>query len=204
MLKLIGLWDSPFVRRVVIVAKHHGIPFERVSWSVYRNAEQLHEVNPLMTAPTVVLADGSVLIDSNFICEYLDEMAGEKKALLPPHGSLRVRANQIVARSNVTCEKVGQLYRELPWRPESLRYTEAIDRFIGQINAGLHSLESPLDDEWYVDGRCTHADIMAAITYTFVQYYSSALGLTITPLPKLAALAARLEATPHFLSTPLE
>jgi glutathione S-transferase len=203
MLKLIGLLDSPFVRRVAITANLYGIAFERLPWSVYRNAYQLREVNPLMTVPTLVLDDGSCLIDSNFICEYLDELAPEK-AITLTHSSGRMHLKQIVAKANVTCEKVGQLYRELPWRPEGLRYSEAIDRFRVQIDAGLAALEQSLVNQWYLDDRCTHADVMAAITYTFVHYYSDPLQLKLKPHPKLAALTQRLEATESFLSTPLE
>jgi glutathione S-transferase len=204
MLELIGLLDSPFVRRVAITAHIYGLLFERLAWSVYRNADQIREINPLITVPTLVLEDGSALIDSNFICEYLDELVGDAKALLPQHGASRIHAKQIVARSNVTCEKVGQLYRELPWRPEGLRYSQAIDRFRTQIDSGLASLEDALINEYYVDGHLSHADIMAAITYTFVHYYADPLGLKLAAHPKLAALTAKLEQTQAFKLTPLE
>jgi glutathione S-transferase len=85
-----------------------------------------------------------------------------------------------------------------------LRYSEAIDRFRVQIDAGLAALEQSLVNQWYLDDRCTHADVMAAITYTFVHYYSDPLQLKLKPHPKLAALTQRLEATESFLSTPLE
>lgn len=203
-LKLIGLTDSPFVRRVAIAMNHYGVPFTRVPWSVYRNADQLKAVNPLMTAPTLVLADGTVLIDSNFICDYLDALAGDDKSLMPKAMSSRVKVQQIVARANVACEKVGQLYRELPWRPEGLRHAEAISRFTGQIVTGVEQLEQGIKGEWAVDGRMTYADIMPAITLTFVRYYATTLAIPLAEYPKLEALTARMEATPAFQAVPLD
>jgi glutathione S-transferase len=203
MLKLIGLLDSPFVRRVAVTAMMYGVEFERLPWSVYRNAHQLREVNPLMTVPTLVMDDGSYLIDSNAICEYFDELV-PGKSIMPKHTAGRLQMKQIIAKANVTCEKVGQLYRELPWRPEGLRYSEAIDRFRVQIEAGLETLERSLINQWYIDDQCTHADVMAAITYSFVHHYAQALQIKLKPHPKLAALAARLESSVEFVMTPLE
>lgn len=40
-MRLYGLLDSPFVRRVAITLKHFGIEYEHIHWSVYRDAEAL-------------------------------------------------------------------------------------------------------------------------------------------------------------------
>ena len=100
--------------------------------------------------------------------------------------------------------EVGQLYRELPWRPAHLHYLPAIERFREQIASGLHELERRLTGDWYVDDRMTQADIKAAIVLTFVRYYARPLGIALASHPRLEALTARLEATAAFIAAPLD
>ena len=61
-MKLIGMLDSPYVRRAAISAKCLGITLEHQSVSVFRHFEQFQQINPVVKAPTLVLDDGEVLI----------------------------------------------------------------------------------------------------------------------------------------------
>ena len=63
-MKLVGMLDSPFVRRTFISARMLGVPFEHQSLSVFRNFAEFHAINPLVKAPTLVLDDGGVMVDS--------------------------------------------------------------------------------------------------------------------------------------------
>ena len=51
---LIGMFDSPFVRRVAISMKLLEIPFEHANWSVGRDFDRIREYNPLGRVPTLV------------------------------------------------------------------------------------------------------------------------------------------------------
>ena len=82
-MKIVGLLDSPFVRRTVITARMLGIPFEHQSLSVFRNFDEFHAINPLAKAPTLVLDDGEVLIDSHLILDYLDSLVPPERRLFP-------------------------------------------------------------------------------------------------------------------------
>ncbi len=82
-MKLIGMLDSPYVRRVAISAKCLGIDLEHQPVSVFRHFEQFQQINPVVKAPTLVLDDGEVLIDSTLIIEYLEALAGPGKSLMP-------------------------------------------------------------------------------------------------------------------------
>jgi glutathione S-transferase len=75
---LIGMFDSPFVRRVAITLKLLGIPFEHGNWSVGKDFERIRHYNPLGRVPTLVLDNGEVLIESAAILDYLDELAGAR------------------------------------------------------------------------------------------------------------------------------
>jgi Glutathione S-transferase, N-terminal domain len=61
--ELIGMMDSPFVRRVAIALDAYGISYAHTPLSVYRNPELLAAINPLMTVP-VLQYGGKQLIDS--------------------------------------------------------------------------------------------------------------------------------------------
>ena len=61
---LVGMLDSPYVRRCAVSMKLMGIPFEHRSLSVFRTFEQFRAINPVVKAPTLVCSDGAVLMDS--------------------------------------------------------------------------------------------------------------------------------------------
>ena len=86
---LIGMYDSPFVRRVAIALTLYGFEFEHRPWSVFRDAEMIAPYNPLFRVPTLVLDDGEVLIESAAILDALDQMVGPERAMAPASGAAR-------------------------------------------------------------------------------------------------------------------
>ncbi|MEM9163600.1 MAG: glutathione S-transferase N-terminal domain-containing protein, partial [Cyanobacteria bacterium P01_F01_bin.4] len=66
-MQLIGMLDSPYVRRVAISLKRLGIPYEHKPLSVFRDFEDFSQINPLVKAPTLVCDDGTMLLDSTLI-----------------------------------------------------------------------------------------------------------------------------------------
>ena len=84
---LVGQYDSPFTRRVAIALHLLRMPFTRNTLSVFANADQARKLNPLGRVPALVLDDGEVLIESGAILDYVDEIAGPGRALLPPAGA---------------------------------------------------------------------------------------------------------------------
>lgn len=203
-MELIGLMDSPFVRRVAVTAHLHGLALRCRPLSVYQNTGELSVVNSLMTVPVLVMADGRTLIDSSCICEYLDDLAQSAPPLMPAQREARANVKQVVARAGVACEKVGQLYREWALRPQHFRWSASIERMRGQIYAGVDWLDRQLAGEHYVGAHLTHADVMAAITLTFVRYYAELLELRLSAYPGLSQLTRRLENLDAFLAYPLD
>ena len=86
---LIGMFDSPFTRRVAISATLLGISFEHRNWSVGKDFERIREYNPLGRVPTLVLDGGETLVESAMILDWLDEQVGPTRALLPASGAAR-------------------------------------------------------------------------------------------------------------------
>lgn len=81
-MKLYGMLDSPYVRRVAISLDCYGAPFEHHPLSVFSDFEAFARINPVVKAPTLVLEDGTVLMDSNLILDHFEAQAS--RPLLPP------------------------------------------------------------------------------------------------------------------------
>lgn len=86
---------SPFVRKVVAVALHHGIPLHRVATNPHTSPADLLADNPLSKVPALVTDDGMTLPDSPLICEYLDSLGDATK--LFPQGEARWTALRLAA-----------------------------------------------------------------------------------------------------------
>src|SRR5882724_12934895 len=86
---LIGQYDSPFARRVAITLHHYELPFEHRPWSVWSDAAKIAQHNPLRRVPTLLLEDGTALIETFAILDTLDELVGPERALLPASGAVR-------------------------------------------------------------------------------------------------------------------
>src|SRR5262245_15359990 len=102
---LIGQLDSPYVRRVAVSLVVLGLPFERQLLSVFRHADEMRRFNPLGRVPSLVLDDGTTLVDSAAILDYLDELVGPERALLPRSGAARRDALRVMALATGCCDK---------------------------------------------------------------------------------------------------
>ncbi|HVT06036.1 MAG TPA: glutathione S-transferase family protein [Polyangia bacterium] len=197
---LIGQYDSPFVRRVGIALTEMGLPFEHRAWSVWRDAEKIAAYNPLRRVPTLLLDDGTSLIESGAILDAVDEMAPPERSLLPRAGAVRRDGLRIVSLATGTADKgVSLLYEPLHHDHPSERW---MARCRTQIGDGLQALE---DDRarratgWWLGGTLSHADIAVACMLRFVREAHPAL-FDEARYPRLAAHATRCEARPSFVA----
>src|SRR5258707_11035745 len=83
---LIGQYDSPFVRRVAIVLRLYGLPFEHRPWSTFGEGDRIAPYNPLRRGPTLVGGDGGGLIESTASPGYFDELVGVGKNMIAARG----------------------------------------------------------------------------------------------------------------------
>ena len=103
---LIGMYDSPFVRRVAIAMRLYGMDYEHRPWSTFRDADRIADYSPLLRVPVLVLDDGEVLIESAAILDWLDEQVGPEKALIAAGGTARRRALKSCALATGLADKV--------------------------------------------------------------------------------------------------
>ncbi|MEZ5938149.1 MAG: glutathione S-transferase family protein [Hyphomonadaceae bacterium] len=171
---LIGQYDSPFVRRVGVALRLYAFPFEHKPWSVFRNADEIAEYNPLVRVPTLVLDDGEVLIETFAILDALDEMAGHEMSMSPRSGPLRRRAFKVAALASGVADKAVSLVYETAVHN---RATPAwVERCLFQIRGALNLLETDRAEhttKWWMGEEISHADIAVATTMRFV---SEAIG----------------------------
>lgn len=202
--RLLGLFDSPYVRRVAIAMAYYGIPFEHESLSVFRHIEEMRKTNPLLRVPMLTTLDGMSLYESAFILDYLDDVAREsgREALIPASGVLRRKVWQRVAMGQIAVDKAVAIHYEHR-RPPELRWAEWEERLRNQLVTALQQLEDALDGDWLVGERLTHADIMAAVTVSFIRY-TEPDEWPSGRYPKLEALTGRLEKNPEFLAVPID
>lgn len=200
---LIGMLDSPFVRRVAISMRLLGMSYEHGNWSVGRDFDQIRRHNPLGRVPTLVLDDGTVLMESAAILDWLDQLSGPQLALLPASGAARRNSLQLIALAIGAAEKGREQIYERVFRPEALRHQPWLDRCRQQMHGSLGELERrlPSREGWLSGERPGQADISIACCSTFLTESVPLSTEEVQPYEKLQALTVRCEALPEFIAT---
>lgn len=203
-MRLIGMLDSPYVRRVAVSLKFMGLPFTHEPVSVFRHFGDFAAINPVVKAPTLVADDGTVLMDSGLILAHLERLVPER-SLMPLDGGAHARALRLTGLALAACEKTVQIVYEYNLRPAEKQHQPWIDRVRGQLLAAYRLLEAEIGSGpgWLCDARPLQPDISAAVAWRFTQ---GTLGDIILrgDHPALRAFSDRMEALPELLSTPAE
>ena len=66
---------SPYARKARVVALEKQLDCEMREVSPWDDDPAVLQVNPLRKAPALLLDDGSALLESRLICEYLDSLS---------------------------------------------------------------------------------------------------------------------------------
>lgn len=203
-MKLIGMLDSPYVRRVAISAKRLGIALEHESVSVFRHFEQFQQINPVVKAPTLVLDDGEVLMDSTLIIDYLEALAEPGRSLMPKGIEQRVRSLRLIGLALAACEKSVQLYYERNLRPAEIQYEPWVERVEGQLAAAYSALERELEKHpLKTDGSIDQDGLTLAVAWSFTNLVvpDQVAG---AQWPRIAAFTEYAEGLDAFVSTPID
>ncbi len=196
---LIGQYDSPFVRRVAIALRLYGLAFEHKPWSTFGDADKIAPYNPLRRVPTLVLDEGEALIESTIILDYLDELVGADRAMLPRSGIERRRQLRICALAMGLGDKAVSLLYERVLRKDQ-QLTLWVERCHAQIADVLKALEAErakVTTPYWLGGRIGHADVAVACVVRFTREAHPQL-FDGARYPALAAHSERCEARPEF------
>ncbi|MFZ4286568.1 glutathione S-transferase [Variovorax sp. HJSM1_2] len=204
-MQLIGMLDSPYVRRVAITLHLLNIAFEHRSISVFSTFEQFKQLNPVVKAPTLVCDDGTVLMDSNLILDYVEAAAG--RSLWPADLQDLRHALRVVGLALAACEKSVQIVYEHKLRPADKLHAPWLERVQQQLVTAYAELEAELVR---VPLACTaagmtQAGVTAAVAWQFSQMLLPPLvGDLISEAahPVLTAFSAQAETLPAFQTAP--
>eukprot|EP01037_Dinobryon_pediforme_P007377 gene7375-7443_t len=202
-MQLIGMLDSPFVRRIAIELLTNKIPFEHRSISVFRHMDEFGKINPLFKAPSLICDDGEVLMESSLILDYIWNVVAPGKALMPA-GKVRQHALRLIGIGLVAAEKAVQIEYERK-RPEAIRYPSWLARITQQLHDAFALLEPEVAkaSPWLFGDKISQADITIAIAWKFQDFVLKDV-VSAGQYPHLEAFSARAEALPEFLATPLD
>lgn len=195
-LTLIGQFDSPFVRRVGIALTHAGLRFAQLPWSVFGDAKRLRAVNPLMRVPTLVLEDGTVLVDSAAMLDHIDRRA--TVAMRPAGGAERDAALRCEGLAVGLAEKAVSLFYELRLHEQvSQAWAARCREQIAAVALALEAEATRRPAPFWFGNALGHADIALACAWRFVREAHPGL-LAEQRLLTLVAHCAALEAMPVF------
>ena len=201
-MRLIGMLDSPYVRRVAISLQLLGLPFEHRSLSVFRTFDQFRAINPVVKAPTLVCDDGTVLMDSTLILDYAQGLAAPR-SLMPQGLPERQAALRTIGLGLAACEKSVQLVYERNLRPPEKQHEPWAARVLGQMHAAFGELEADLAKGPQRTGgkRVDATDVSTAVAWRFAERTLPGT-LKDAAYPRLRELSAWAEQLPEFIAAP--
>ncbi|MGI4943395.1 MAG: glutathione S-transferase family protein [Janthinobacterium lividum] len=158
---------SPFVRKVMIAAHELSLA-ERIHCvrsvaAMSRPSPEIMADNPLSKIPTLVLDDGSLVIDSGVIVEYLDALAGGGR-LVPSSGPARWAALTRHALANGLLDLLI-LWRNERDKPEARQTPEWLDAFRLKTAATLDRFEREAPDLGSEPFGIGHIALGCALSY---------------------------------------
>ncbi len=172
VIKLIGSYTSPYVRKVRVVLAEKKIEYKFVEDNVWASDSQIQNINPLGKVPCLVMEDGSVIYDSGVIVEYLDTLTPVGK-LIPGTGRERAEVRTWEALADGMMDATAAARLEQTWlgRTEAQRSHAWIDRQLGKVQAAIKAASAGLGDApWLCGNHLTLADIAVASALGYVEF----------------------------------
>ncbi len=201
-MKLIGMLDSPYVRRTAISLELLGVPFEHQSLSVFTTFAQFQQLNPVVKAPSLVCDNGEVMMDSSLIIQFAEAALSHGKSLWAKDAQLLQQQMRAVSLALAACDKGVQWVYEKNLRPQDAQYAPWLERVEGQIKAAFEGLETQLEKyPQLLSEPASQACISAAIAWGFAQELCAPL-VASYDCPVLENLAQAMEQTEAFTKYP--
>ncbi len=198
---LVGMLDSPYVRRAAITGTLLEVPFEHRSVSVFRHMEEFRAINPLIKAPTLVTDDGIAISESLLIIQHFEDVAG--RSLRPLEGVARRRDLALTGIGIVAADKAVSIEYERK-RPEAQRYAPWQERIVTQLHVALDLLDTAAKEgELTAEPELLPSDIAAAIAWRFCRFVIPEFAPE-ERWPALAEQARACEALDVFKAWPID
>lgn len=164
-MKLLYTVNSPYARKVRIVAAEKHIEMELELVVLADPACPVKQYNPLGKVPVLILDDGDSLYDSRVIVEYLDHRTPLAHLLPQDHGA-KTRVRRWEALADGVCDAAVAVIMEQ--RKESPN-AELMDKQMGKVLSGLQTLNEDLDEnKWCVNNAFSLADIAVGCALGYI------------------------------------
>ena len=198
---LVGMLDSPYVRRAAVTGTLLGLDVEHRSVSVFRHMDEFRAINPLIKAPSLVADDGTVISESLLIIQHFEDVAG--RSLRPVEGSARTRDLALTGIGIVAADKAVSVEYERK-RPEAQRYQPWQERIVTQLHVALDLLDAAAArGELTAGPELLPCDIAAAIAWGFCRFVIPDYAPE-ERWPALSAQAKACEALDVFKAWPID
>ena len=198
---LVGMLDSPYVRRAAVTGTLLGVAFEHRSVSVFRHMDEFAAINPLIKAPSLVAEDGAVISESLLIIQHFEDVAG--RSLRPVEGGARIRDLALTGIGIVAADKAVSIEYERK-RPQAQRYAPWQERIVTQLHTALDLLDAAAArGELTAGPELLPCDIAAAIAWGFCRFVIPDF-VPEERWPALAEQARACEALDVFKAWPID
>lgn len=198
---LVGMLDSPYVRRAAVTGTLLGLEFEHRSVSVFRHMEEFRKINPLIKAPSLICDDGAMICESLLIIQHFEDVAG--RSLRPLEPGARNRDLGLTGIGIVAADKAVAVEYERK-RPEPQRYAPWQERIVAQLHMALDLLDqAAVCGEIGSGPELWPGDVAAAIAWGFCQFVIPEY-VEKSRWPALAAQAQACEALDVFKQWPID
>ena len=197
---LVGRYRSPFTRRVAISLQLLGMAYEHRPYTAWTHLAEVRACNPVGRVPALVLDSGETLFDSSAILDYLDQLAGPARALVPSRETKRREVLRVTACALGVLEKVVAALYEKTMHPPEKVHVPWIAHNEAQGRSGLQWLASLDSAPWLTGEALTQADITTVVMYDFTRIVNPEL-IPDGRYPKLDELARRCNRLAAFRDT---
>jgi glutathione S-transferase len=167
---------------------------------VWASETTIQKLNPLGKVPSLIMEDGTVMIDSRVMVEYLDTLTPVCK-LLPPNGRERadIKCWEALADGVLDAGVLVRLERTL--RPPEQQSADWIARQLRKVELGLASMSDKLGDQPYCAGiHYSLADVAVGCALGWLSFRFPEIAWRDTH-PNLARLHDKLAERPSFKDT---
>lgn len=168
MIKLIGMMDSPYVRRVAISLELYGVEFESHPLSVFSSFDAFSRINPAVKAPTLLLDNGIRLMDSSLILAYFEGQASPARKLLPVDPLAQASDLQTLGFILAAGEKAVQNVYEHNLRPAEKQHNPWIERIAIQLLAACREWNTLLENR-PAAAVPDQVAVTSTVIWTFIQ-----------------------------------
>ena len=145
MMKLYCSTNSPYARKVRVVARELGIAdqIQPIDTDPRDLTKGFPQINPVSKIPALIASNGDLIIDSPVICEYLNDVYGQGQ-LLPSQPEQAWKIRSLVALAD-GIQDAGMAVRLEGMRPPELQSEDWVNRQFGMVKRGIARMEAELD-----------------------------------------------------------